>query len=369
MKGKGLSSLIPKKSSSRPSEPAQKESVDQELDWSKREKQKAVPIGKSYSFSYHLYAEHREPPQFEKITAPTETVLARIADNTDSLSEEREKVSKSIHHASQEPSQKRGAFLSESIFHIEIDKIKPNPYQPRHEFEPEALNELAQSIREFGVLQPLIVSKITRETEAGTAVEYQLIVGERRLKAAKKAGLERIPAIIRAFSGERVKLEIALIENIQRSNLSPLESAKAYARLQDEFGLTQREIADRVGKSRETIANTLRLLQLSPEVQHALQEGKINESHARTLLGVQSPHDRTAIVHELTKNPKSVRALRAHVSVGEDSQKRYWEERLEEKLGTPVSVTKKGTRGKVVIQFYSDEEWKHLLSLLVGEAE
>ncbi len=150
----------------------------------------------------------------------------------------------------------------ESIFHIEVEKIVPNPYQPRKVFNAEEIQELADSIKEFGVLQPISVSKVVKETSSGTRVEYQLVAGERRLKAAKLAGLPRVPAIIRKGDTPKMKLELALIENIQRSNLNPLESARGYARLQDEFNLTQKDIAARVGKSRETVANTMRLLNL-----------------------------------------------------------------------------------------------------------
>ncbi len=142
---------------------------------------------------------------------------------------------------------------------IEVEKIKPNPYQPRKHFDNESLKELAESIREYGILQPLIVSRVEKETEFGRAVEYQLIAGERRLRAAQLLGLERVPAIIRPSLEERQKLEAAIIENIQRSDLNPLETARGFAKLADEFGLPQREIADRIGKSRAYVANMLRL--------------------------------------------------------------------------------------------------------------
>ncbi|MDD4931738.1 MAG: ParB/RepB/Spo0J family partition protein, partial [Candidatus Colwellbacteria bacterium] len=174
----------------------------------------------------------------------------------------------------------------DSVFQIEVERIFPNPHQPRRYFDEGALIDLANSIREFGIIQPLVVTKVIKETETGTEVTYQLIAGERRLMAAKKVGLRTVPAIVKQVSMDRERLELAIIENVQRENLNPLETARSYARLQDEFGLTQREIAIRMGKSRETIANTLRLLNLPTEIQEALQEGKINESHARILLQV-----------------------------------------------------------------------------------
>jgi ParB/RepB/Spo0J family partition protein len=178
---------------------------------------------------------------------------------------------------------------SESIFHIEVEKIKPNPYQPRRSFNREDLAELAQSIREFGIIQPLVVTKIEKETPSGTEVEYQLIAGERRLMAAKLIGLRAVPTIVKRFDFHQAKLEVALVENIQRSNLNPIEAARAYARLQDEFNLTQREIAAKIGKSRETVANTVRLLSLPSSAQEALSAGRINESQARVLLASSDP--------------------------------------------------------------------------------
>src|SRR3989338_8615740 len=139
------------------------------------------------------------------------------------------------------------------IFHIEADKIKPNPFQPRRDFDEESLKELGSSIREFGILHPIVVTKHEIETDHGTDVEYHLISGERRWRASKMVGLERIPAIIRAMPSERERLEMAIIENIQREDLNPIETARAYAKLQDQFGLTQREVAVRVGKSREVV--------------------------------------------------------------------------------------------------------------------
>ncbi len=177
----------------------------------------------------------------------------------------------------------------EHIFHLEVEKIKPNPHQPRREFDEELLKDLAASIREFGLLQPIVVSKIEKETDTGTQVEYQLIAGERRLRAAKILGLERVPAIIRSIMKDTEKLEMAIVENLQRENLNAIETARAYAKLQDEFGLTQREVAARLGKSRETIANTLRLLSLPSEIKEAVAKNKINESQARLLLTIEEP--------------------------------------------------------------------------------
>jgi len=189
-----------------------------------------------------------------------------------------------------EESEEQPIFKSEDkIFQIETDKIKSNPYQPRHNFSEESIEELAESIREFGILEPLLVTRIEKETEHGTEVEYQLLAGERRLMAAKKLGLPTVPVIIKAPLEEKRKLELALIENIQREDLDLISKARAFERLIHEFGLTQQELAQRLGKSREVIANSLRLLQLPLEIQKALAAGVINEGHARALLLFTNP--------------------------------------------------------------------------------
>lgn len=275
--------------------------------------------------------------------------------------------------------EKSSAKSGEAVFQIEVDKIRPNPYQPRHEFNQEALQELAQSIREFGILQPLVVTKIVRESESGTQVEYQLIAGERRLMAARIAGLPRVPAIVKHVEQPRAKLELALIENIQRSNLNPLESAKAYARLQDEFNLTQREIAAKMGRSREAVANTMRLLNLPSVMQDALTEGRISESQARVLLSIENPEDQRIAFMRLMEGKVTVRALRETVAKkphtpaagtpGVDPEIQYWERRMEEQLGAPVKIHPQGVQGKIVIQYYSEDERRGLLEKLSGPAE
>jgi len=269
-------------------------------------------------------------------------------------------------------SRKEKIFSRESVFQIEVEKIKPNPYQPRRDFKEEELKDLAESIRAHGILQPLVISKIERETENGTEVEYQLIAGERRLMAAKMVGLERVPAIIRNIDDKRYKLELALIENIQRSNLNPLEAAKAYARLQEEFNLTQMEIAARVGKSRESVANTMRLLKLPLPIQEALAQGKINESQARTLLAITDLEEQDRVFKTLLSEKLTVRDLKERVvkpKVFSDSSEIYWQKQLEEKLGVSVRLVKNGPKGKIVIQFYSEKEWQNILEKLIGPEE
>lgn len=259
---------------------------------------------------------------------------------------------------------------NESIFHIEVHLIKPNPFQPRREFSEINIEELAQSIRDFGILQPLVVSKVVHETEGGTAVEYELIAGERRLLAAKKLGLERVPVVVKRVDENRAKLEMSLIENLQRSDLSALEMARAYARLQDEFGLTQREVAARVGKSREVVANALRLLGLPQEIQMALGTGAINESQARVLLAIGNAPEQERVFQEFLSRGSAVRVRREKTPPPPaDPDGAFWERRLEEKLGAPVRVIKKGNRGKIEMRFHSEEEWHGLVERLVGRGE
>ncbi len=255
---------------------------------------------------------------------------------------------------------------SESIFQIEVHLIKPNPYQPRRDFNGGEIEELAASIRQFGMLQPIVVSKTIRETERGAAVGYELIAGERRFLAAKRLGFERVPAVVRNVDERRAKLELSLIENIQRSALSPLETARAYARLQDEFGLAQREIAVRMGKSREVVANTLRLLNLPPEFQRALAEGAISESQARALLSAGDAKAQDATFHDFLIRRAAPRAPREAPASGADPQGAFWERKLEEKFGAPVRVVKRGGRGKIEMRFQSEEEWRALTEKLGG---
>ena len=274
-------------------------------------------------------------------------------------------------------SSKQNIKTGDRIFHIELEKIDPNPHQPRRHFDEEGLRELANSIREFGILQPLIVSKIEEEIDSGQSVRYELIAGERRLKAAKILGLPTVPVIVRNAALDVEKLEMAVIENIQRTDLNAIESARAMARLQDEFGMTQREIASKLGKSRESVSNTVRLLSLPSEIQNAVAEGKINESQGRVLLSLEDPKLQSSIFAEILKDNLSVRQLESRIRKvkntsintgnGEkensfaDVETRALQEQLEEFLGTKVEVMRDGKSGKIVINFYSQEELNAVL--------
>ena len=267
---------------------------------------------------------------------------------------------------------KRGV---EAVFQIEVDKIKPNPHQPRKFFDETSLQELASSIREMGIIQPLIISKIETVTSNGTDVTYQLVAGERRLKAAKLIGLERVPAIVRVISQEKEKLEMAIVENMQRADLNPIESARSCAKLAEEFGLTQREIAARLGKSRETISNLMRLLNLPTQMQEAIANNKLSESQGRLLLTLNDQIQQQKLFDEIVNNNVSVRDLRSKISrlnnpssniaattvSSVDPQLSFWADKLQERLGTKITFQKNGSNGKLIINFYSDEELRAII--------
>lgn len=264
--------------------------------------------------------------------------------------------------------------VSGPIFQIEVHRITLNPYQPRKEFDQEALEELSASIREFGILQPLVVLKIDEETDTGVQSKYQLIAGHRRLLAAQKAGLRTVPVVVKTALKPTEALELAIVENIQRENLNIVETARAYARLSDEFGLTQREIASRLGKSRESIANALRLLSLPTDIQESLSRGEINESHARLLLQIQDIPTQKELHAKILKENLSVREMKRAIShatetikqrqntsveskhTHDDVQLKRLEKELSEFLGAPVRVEFSQNGGKIIIHFYSPEE-------------
>jgi len=260
----------------------------------------------------------------------------------------------------------------ESVFLIEVDKIRENPLQPRRDFNETELKSLADSIREHGILQPLIVTKIEEEIPSGIKVSYELVAGERRLKAAEMSGLNFVPAIIRQKTEDKEKLELALVENIQRADLNAIEKARGYERLAKEFGLMQKQIAEKVGQSRELIANTIRLLQLPIEIQKAIESGKISEGHGRAILTLDDNNQRQALFNEILIKNLSVRAVetlgRQIKGVSKrikentvDPETKVLESRLEDFLGTRVKLAKSGSRGRILIEFYSSEELNAIL--------
>lgn len=260
----------------------------------------------------------------------------------------------------------------ESVFYVEVERIKPNPYQPRREFSEESLKGLADSIREYGVIQPLIVSKIEMETDNGVNVEYQLIAGERRLRAAEMIGLSQVPVVIRKATNEE-KLAIALIENVQRDDLNPMEKAMAFSDLIDKFHLPHREIARRISKSREFVTNALRLLSLPAEIQRAVFDGVISEGHARAILTIDTIERQKILFEQIVKKGLSVRqaeemsrGLRTVIKNKNkpvsDPETRELEGKLQDALGTRVKFCRKGETGKIVIEFFSEEELSRFLS-------
>jgi len=264
------------------------------------------------------------------------------------------------------PANNNEKYSEGQVWFIPITKIFPNPNQPRKHFAPEELEELASSIKQYGVLQPLIVGE---KKDGG----YELIAGERRFRASQIAGLPTVPAIVKQLP-ERDKLEISLIENIQRSNLNSIEEAFAYKRLMDEFNLSQQEVADKMGKSRSAIANTVRLLDLPPAVQTALIEEKINSGQARAILSLESESERLNLLASLLGQKITVRELERNVAqkkasgimgaVRRDPNLLYLENKLREKLGTKVTITRKGNRGTIVLDYYSAEELNGLVDKL-----
>ncbi len=269
-------------------------------------------------------------------------------------------------------------FYNNSIFWVEVDRISPNPYQPRKEFNDDKIAELADSIRQYGVLQPLVVTRQETEREdGGISVEYELIAGERRLRASKIAGVSQVPVIIRAQEqSNKMKLELAIIENLQREDLNAIDRARAFKQLVDEFNLKHIEIAKKVGKSREYVSNTLRLLALPDYIQQAVAGGQITEGHARPLLmlGDDRSAERDTLFKEITTKKLTVRESEriARRIATEKARKQdlspeliQIEKGLTETLGTRVQIEKRSEKGgKVHIDFFSQEDLQRLLDLL-----
>jgi ParB family chromosome partitioning protein len=274
----------------------------------------------------------------------------------------------------------RGADAASGITEVPVERIVPNPRQPRQRIDPAALQELAESIRQHGLLQPLLVSRLP-DDGSPLGGPYQLIAGERRWQAARLAGLTRVPVIIKETTPQGL-LELALVENIQRADLNPLEEAMAYRQLIEEFGLTQQQVAERVGKSRVTIANALRLLNLPPDVLELLASGAITEGHARALLVAEDEAQQRMLARRVVSEGLSVRATeemarRIARTNGEARQRADapaalpgddLEEAFRRALGTKVELFRSRRGGRLVIHFYSDEELQRLYELLVGDA-
>lgn len=272
-------------------------------------------------------------------------------------------------------------FHNDSIYWVELHKIKPNPYQPRREFNPVKLGDLADSIRQYGVLQPLVVTRQERETDdGGLSVEYELIAGERRLRASQLAGINQVPVIIRTMEDDgRVKLELAIIENLQREDLNPIDRAYAFSRLVNEFSFKHGEIGQKVGKSREYVSNSIRLLSLPEEVQQALSDGVIAEGHARpVMMLVDKPEEQMTLFKEIVMKKLTVReaeAISRRIAIERvrkhsrtfDPEMVELENQLTEKLGTRVVIEKKEVGGRLTINFFSSDDLRGILDVLNKE--
>lgn len=260
-----------------------------------------------------------------------------------------------------------GTKAFEGITHVPLSRIVPNPYQPRKHFNDDALTDLMNSIKERGILLPLIVS----EERPG---EYQLIAGERRFRAAKTLGLDTVPVMIKKVK-DADKLEVALIENIQRQQLSAMDEALAYFKLKEEFNLTQEEIAQKVGKKRSTVANSLRLLTLPQDMKDAVASGKLSAGHAKVLLGISDPVLQAKTFAKLMRQYVSVSDAQAEARQNTkktklpDAEMAAWQNDLQTALATKVRISKKGKQGKIAIEFYSMEELKNIISRIINGEE
>jgi len=255
----------------------------------------------------------------------------------------------------------------EEVIYLDLERIFPGDQQPRKNFRDESLKELAASIKERGILQPVIVNRVGDGT-------FKLITGERRWRAAALAGLKKIPALIKNFAS-RDSLEIALIENIQREDLNPIEAAEAFSRLILEFNLTQEDLSDRVGKDRATIANYLRLLKLPEEVKSLLYNGSLSMGHAKALLAIEGKANQIEAARKIIRKGLSVREAEQiskkssappKVKTANDPQISSLEEKLIRGLGTKVRIINKGRKGQIEIEYYSFEELDRLLEILLG---
>jgi len=270
-------------------------------------------------------------------------------------------------------------FHQDSIFWVEVDKVRPNPYQPRRDFDEIKLNDLAESIRQYGVLQPIVVTRHETQNDDGNIyVDYELIAGERRVRASKLAGLLQIPALIRESEGtDRMKLELAIIENLQREDLNPIDRARAFDRLVKEFNFKHTQIAQKIGKSREFVTNSIRLLLLPEEMQDAVYEERITEGHTRPLLMLSERKDeQTVLFKEIMEKKLSVReseSIARRIAVDKVRKKSLLdpeimdlERAFTESLGTRVQIEPREFGGKIVVDYFSKEDLQNLLSTIKG---
>jgi ParB family chromosome partitioning protein len=268
----------------------------------------------------------------------------------------------------------------DSIFWIDVERIQPNPYQPRKDFSETGLASLAESIRQYGILQPLVVSRSDVEKEDGLESVYELIAGERRLRASKLAGLKQIPVVIRQGESNLTKLELAIIENLQREDLNAIDRAKALAKLIEEFGISHAETAAKIGKSREYVSNSLRLLSLPEHMQDAIVAREISEGHARPLMALNDrPEERETLFKEIILKRLPVRAAeRIARSIAQERVHKYHrksaemvalEKSLTETLGTRVIIETNAEGGCLRIDFFSPDDLQQLVTVLAVERD
>jgi len=263
-----------------------------------------------------------------------------------------------------------GAMHKEEIVYVQSEQIKPNPFQPRENFDQQSIEELAQSIKEKGVIQPLLVRR--------RGDNYELIAGERRLRAANSLGLKEIPIIVRNVT-DQDSLELALIENIQREGLNPIEEAHAYQHLLDKFNVTQEKISEVLGKARVTITNTLRLLKLPHEIQEEMKKGRISFAHGRALLEIEDANHQRRLAQDIIAKGLSVRELESliktsrpkifkrKIGVGlREPIVAILEEQLQHALATKVRISKRKKRGHINIEFYSQEDLERIANVIKG---
>jgi ParB family chromosome partitioning protein len=269
----------------------------------------------------------------------------------------------------------------DSVYWVEVDKISPNPYQPRKEFDEEKLKSLAESIRQYGILQPLTVTRAEVEKPGGgLETRYELIAGERRLRASKLLGLHQVPVVIRiGEESDSMKLQLAIIENLQREDLNAIDRAKALAQLANEFGLSHAEIGAKMGRSREFVSNSIRLLQLPEEIQQAVLNKDLTEGHARALLMLSDrPEEQKTLFKEIVLKKTSVRITEQLVRrIATDKIRKHdkpaemveLEKSLTETLGTRVVIQNNANGGRLYIEFFSPEDLSHIVATLAEKHE
>ncbi|MEY2641019.1 MAG: chromosome partitioning protein ParB, chromosome partitioning protein ParB family [Candidatus Parcubacteria bacterium] len=274
-------------------------------------------------------------------------------------------------------------FHSNAVFFVEVEKIRPNPFQPRKEFDEAKLKDLADSVRMYGILQPLVVTrKEFTKDDGGIGVEYELIAGERRLRASRLAGLREVPVLIRAQEDDdRVKLELAIIENLQREDLNPVDRARSFQQLAEQFGLKHIEIAQKVGKSREYVSNTMRLLALPEDILDALGQGKISEGHTRPLLMLSDrKEEQNVLFREIMLKKMTVRdAEKIARKIAFDKVRKKermfnpdiveLEQQVSDSLGTRVHIEPREVGGRIQIDYFNEDDLKQILAILNARQE